>query len=87
MKITGSIVKAAGERFALVAVQPNVLEWTSEADRYVEALGTAFEDLPVVLVSQTDEGKVKYYGREDLTEAMAEVPLEQIPWREIDADL
>lgn len=87
MKITGSIVKAAGERFALVAVQPSVLEWSSEADRYIEALSPAFDGIPVVLVSQTPEGKARFYGRADLTETLSEVPLPDVPWQEIDVDL
>ena len=87
MKITGSIVKAAGERFALVAVQRSVLDYTSEADRYVEALSTAFENLPVVLMGQAEDGKITYYGRDDLTRSLANVPLDQIPWQEIDVNL
>jgi hypothetical protein len=87
MKITGTIVKAKGDRFALVAVQASVLEFSSEADRYVEALSAAFDNLPVVLMGQTEDGKLKFYGREDLAQSLANVPLEEIPWQEIDVDL
>jgi hypothetical protein len=87
LRVVGSIVKAGEERFALVAVQPGVLEFSSEADRYVDALSPAFEGLPVVLMAQPAGGKAQYYGREDLVRALAEFDPARIPWREIDVDV
>ncbi len=87
MKITGSIVKAGDERFAVVMVQPGVLEFRSEADRYVEALGNALEGLPVVLLARPPSGKARYYGREDLIATLSGVDPDRIPWREMSVDL
>jgi len=86
MKIVSSIVKIQGERIALVAVQKDVLEFSSEADQYVERLGTVFEGLPVILFGQDGDGG-KYYGDHQLVEKFAEVDPNQIPWQEIDVDL
>ena len=86
MKIVGSIVKIQGERIALVAVQKDVLEFSSEADTYIERLGTVFEGMPIVLFGQDEDGG-KYYGDDNLISKFAEVDPAQIPWKEIDADL
>jgi hypothetical protein len=79
-------VKIAGERIALVAVQKDVLEFSSEADQYVDRLSQVFEGLPVVLMGQDPEGG-KYYGRTDLVEKLGTVDPNQVPWQEIDVDL
>ena len=87
MKITGCICKVAGERIAVVAVQRSVLDHQSEADRYMEHLAPVFDGLPVVLMGQGDDGKIAWYGRGDLTDKMGTVPIESIPWQEIDVDI
>ena len=86
MKIVGSIVKVQGERIALVAVQKQVLDYSSEADRYVDQLVSVFEGLPVVLLGQDADG-AKYYGRDDIVEKLAHVDPNQVPWQELDVDL
>jgi hypothetical protein len=86
MKVVSSIVKIDGDRIALVAVQKDVLEFSSEADQYVERLGRAFDGLPVVLFGQDEDGG-KYYGDNHLVSKFAEVDPSQIPWKEIELDL
>ena len=86
MKITGSVVKIQGERIALVAVQKDVLEFSSEADQYVDRLGQVFEGMPVILMGQDPDG-AKFYGRSDIVEKLSEVDTNQIPWQEIEADI
>ncbi|MEN8151391.1 MAG: hypothetical protein ABFS86_16360 [Planctomycetota bacterium] len=86
MKIVGSIVKIQGERIALVAVQKDVLEFSSEADQYVDRLSQVFEGLPVVLMGQDPDG-AKYYGRDDLVKKLGTVDPNQVPWQEIEAEL
>lgn len=87
MKVVGSICKIGGDRVAVVMVQAEVLEFSSEADRYVDALSPAFDGLPVVLFARTDEGKAKYYGQSDYCDKLAKVPPEEIPWQQVDVDL
>jgi hypothetical protein len=87
MQVVGSICKIGGDRVAVVMVQPDVLEFGSEADRYIDALSPAFEGLPVVLFAKTAEGKAKYYGRSDYCDKLAEVPPDRIPWQQVDVDL
>jgi hypothetical protein len=83
MKIVGSVCRIKGERVALVMVDAGVLEFTSEADRYTELLSPAFDNLPVLLMAQK-EGGATWYGRDDLVDAMGEIPPDQVPWQEMD---
>ncbi len=87
MKLVAAVCRVAGERVALVAVQRQAIEFTSEADRYVTALTPVFEDMPIVLVARDDAGSTRFYGREDLAQKLAQVPADKIPWQEIDAEV
>lgn len=87
MKIVASICKVKGERIALVAVQKSVLDHSVEADRYIQHLKQTFDDAPIVLYGQDAEGKGKFYGRGDLVDKLGEIPPDQIPWQEIEADV
>jgi hypothetical protein len=81
MKAVAALAKVKGERVALVMVEASVLDFESEADRYVEMLSPSFEGRQVLLMAQTEGGN-RWYGRSDLVEAMGEVPPDQIPWQE-----
>ncbi|MCU0726480.1 MAG: hypothetical protein MUE73_11935 [Planctomycetes bacterium] len=87
MKIVASICRVAGDRVALVAVQKSVTDHSIEADRYLEALAPAFPGCEVVLMGRDTEGATTFYGREDLNQKLSEVPLDRIPWQEMDVDL
>ena len=86
MQVVGAVCKVKGERVALVVVQESVVDYESEADRYVEMLAPAFDGNPVLLMAQTDGG-VRWYGRSDLVSAMGEIPPDQIPWKQLDIDV
>jgi hypothetical protein len=58
----------------------------SEADRYLMHLQPAFPGAQVVLCAQ-DKGKARFYGRDDLVDALGETDVGRIPWQEIDVDL
>lgn len=83
MKIVGAVCRIKGERVALVAVQPDVLAYQSEADRYIQDLSPAFDGVPVLLMAEK-EGGMTWYGRDDLVDAMGQIPPEQVPWQEMD---
>ena len=87
MKISVSACKVMGEKVAIVAVQPDVLDQGSEADRYIMHLGTVFEDAEVILYAEDGTGKARFYGRGDMIEALGEVQASQLPWQEMEADL
>ncbi len=87
MKVVASICRVAGERVAVVAVDKSVVEYQSEADRYIDALSPAFDGLPVVLLARDEAGNATYFGREDLCQGLSPVPPDDIPWQELDLDL
>ncbi|MCE7699614.1 MAG: hypothetical protein K8E24_012665, partial [Methanobacterium paludis] len=71
-----------GVTFAIVIVKKYVLDQTSEADKTIKAFQPAFPGVPVVLMSQDSRGVPTYYGRKDIVNFMANVPLEVVPWKE-----
>ena len=87
MKIVASICRVAGERVAVVAVQKQVTEYPSEADRYVEALMPAFDGIAVVLMARDEAGIVTWYGSEELCRKLSGVPVDSIPWQEMEVEV
>ena len=86
MKAIVSACTVDGERVAIVAVQKGILDFESEAEKYLDTLAPAFEGANVILTAQ-EEGSVRYYGRPDLCEKLGQVPLDSIQWQEVDLDL
>ena len=37
--------------------------------------------MPVVLMAQDGQGRPTYFGRRDLSQFMANVPLQAVPWK------
>lgn len=82
MTIEGAVITEQGVTFAIVIVKPSVLTNHAERDRIQAAFSRElFDGLPVVLMSQDARGVPSYYGRRDLSEFMANVPLDAVPWR------
>ena len=83
LKFLGSVIKEQGVTFAVVAVQPNVIDNHAEADKYVlNFQRSAFPGVPVVLLAVDSRGSQRCYGRPDIAKFMANVPLAAIPWKE-----
>ena len=82
MTIEGAVIREQGVTFAVVVMQEHVVNNSFEADRAIRAFQLAFPGMPVVLMAQDYEGVPTYYGRRDLSQFMADVPLECVPWAE-----
>lgn len=82
MTIQGAVIREQGVTFAVVVVQRHVIDSGFEADRAIAAFQPLFPGMPVVLMAQDAWGTPTYYGRRDIADFMAGVPLEAIPWRE-----
>jgi hypothetical protein len=82
MTIEGAVIREQGATFAVVIVKQHVLNNSIEADRAILAFQPAFPGIPVILMAQDYRGVPTYYGRRDLSQFMASVPLECIPWAE-----
>jgi hypothetical protein len=80
--IEGAVIREQGVTFAVVIVKERVLNNSFEADRTIRAFQPAFPGLPLVLMAQNHQGVLTYYGRPDLSEFMANVPVDCVPWAE-----
>jgi hypothetical protein len=85
VRFHGAAIKEQGVKFAVVMVQPHVV--TTLDKTKAKGLIATFEKqifgVPVVLMGPDPmEHKPRYYGREDLVKFLANVPVDNIPWRE-----
>jgi len=78
--IEGAVIREQDITFAIVIVKEHVLNNSFEADRAILAFQPAFPGLPVILMAQDHRGVPTYYGRRDISQFMANVPMECVPW-------
>ena len=79
--IEGAVIREQGVTFAVVIVRPSVIQNTFEAGRAIQSFQPVFPGMPVVLMAQDGSGRPTYYGRRDLSQFMAGVPLRAVPWK------
>ncbi len=82
MKFQGAVIKEQGVTFAVVIVKKYVLNSSTESDRTIQSFQPLFAGMPVVLMAQGSDGTPTYYGRRDISQFMANVPLSAIHWKE-----
>ena len=81
VELTGAVIVEQNVTFAVVVVKRSFLNDKNAADSFMEELKAPFGGIPVVLMSQDDKGTPSYYGRPDIAQFMASVPLKNIPWK------
>lgn len=82
MIIDGAVIREQGVVFAIVVVKPRVTQYTAtivEAQRQYAAI---FPNMPIILMSQNEQGDPRYVGRKDIVNFLKTVKLEQIPWKQ-----
>lgn len=82
MKFQGAVIKEQGVTFAVVIVKKSVLNSSTETAQTIQSFQPLFRGMPVVLMAQDSNGIPTYYGRRDISEFMANIPLSAIPWKE-----
>ena len=82
MRIQGAVIREQGQTFAVVVVRKSVVDNRFEANRTMASLSPVFPGMPVVLMAQDGSGRPTYYGRQDISRFLANVPMSAIPWRE-----
>ena len=82
MKIQGAVIIEQGVTFAIVVVNQTVTNYTSRAVRVRAYLSQFFRNMPIILMSQDNNGTPHYYGRKDIVAFLRTLRLEQIPWKE-----
>lgn len=81
MQVTGAVISEQGVTFAVVVVKSHVVHNHFEANQAIQSFAPIFGH-PVVLMAQDGRGRATYYGRRDIADFMASVPLHAIPWKE-----
>lgn len=76
----GSVITEQGVTFAVAIVRSSVLDHPRQRDEAIVAFGAVFDGLPTILMAQDSRGVPTYYGRQDLVDFMANVPLDAVPW-------
>lgn len=84
MRFQGAHLEEQGVEFAVVVVKPHVVQSRLEAGRAQLAFQPVFPGLPIVLMTQDSSGTPTYFGRPDLADFLARVPLDAIPWQEFE---
>lgn len=82
MRFEGAVIEEQGQTFAIVVVKPHVIQSRVTANDTQRAFGRHFSGMPVVLMAQDGRGIPTYFGRGDIVDFLAEVPVHAIPWSE-----
>ena len=75
----GAVIKEQGVVFGVVAARRGIS--SSERIALINGASRLFGGIPVVAMEQDHRGVPTYYGRRDLVNFLASIPLEAIPWR------
>ncbi len=81
MVVHGAVIIEQGVTFAIVVVKQLVTQYTARATKFRQELQPFFPRMPIILMSQDNEGNPHYYGRRDIVEFLKTVPLDRIPWK------
>jgi hypothetical protein len=79
----GAVIKEQGVTFAIVVVKQYLLHNHRKAKELISGFQQrVFGAIPVILMAQDNRGVPSYYGRQDITRFLAQVPLQAIPWKQ-----
>ncbi|WP_017313947.1 hypothetical protein [Mastigocladopsis repens] len=82
MKFQGAVIKEQGVTFAVVVVKKHILDNKTEADKTIRMFQPIFPGIPIVLMAQDFRGVPTYYGRRDISQFMASIPIQCVSWKE-----
>lgn len=82
MRIQGAVIIEQGVTFAIIIVNQTVTNYTSRAIQVRNYLTQFFPNMPIILMSQDNNGTPHYYGRQDIVKFLKSIRLDQIPWKE-----
>lgn len=80
IQFTGALIKEQGVKFAIIVVKEHILN-SSRADEVIISSQPMFPGVPIILMAQNSRGVPKFYGRKDIVNFMANVPIEAVPWK------
>jgi hypothetical protein len=77
----GAVIREQGVTFGVMVVRQHALNDLSRRDSLVAEASRVFGGIPTVLMAQDASGGARYYGRRDIVDFMANVPLSAVPWK------
>lgn len=77
----GAVISEQGVNFAIAVVRGPILQQPAARDQAVAEFSAVFGGLPTVLMAQNPRGVPTYWGRPDLVNFLASVPMNAIPWQ------
>jgi hypothetical protein len=80
-QVTAAAISMAGTKFIVVLVGLTTATGPGEAELVIADMQRRF-GVPVVLMGQEEDGTPIYYGDEDLTARLADVPVDRMPWKD-----
>lgn len=81
LEFDGALIEEQGVTFGIVIVKLNVMRDHAMRDRVLEGAQLIFFGVPVIIMAQNASGSATYYGRKDIVDFLAEIPVEAIPWK------
>ena len=81
MEFQGAVIEEQRQTFGIVIVKQSVLNSPSDRDGMVAFGVRAFGAMPIVLMAQDSKGVPTYFGRDDIVRFLANVFIDQIPWK------
>ena len=82
IKIRGAVIIEQGVTFAVIAVKQSVTNYTARSIAVRQELQYFFPNMPIILMSQDQNGTPHYYGRKDIVDFLKTIRLDQIPWKD-----
>ena len=82
MNVQAAAISVGDVQFAVVVVSEDLVNSPGEADLAIGRFEPVFGGVPVILVAQNDKGSPVYYGDQGLVQSMADIPLEDMPWKQ-----
>ncbi|MDP2368743.1 hypothetical protein [Rhodoferax sp.] len=80
-QLQAAAISLQGQQMLVVLVGLNVVQSPGEADMLSADLRTRFGGVGVVLMGQHDDGTPQYHGDTALVRLLADLPVEQMPWK------
>jgi hypothetical protein len=82
VRFDGAVIEEQGVTFGVAIVKSHVLNSPTDREDAIRAFTGVFGGIPTILMAQDSRGTPTYFGRNDIVDFMAGVPVEAIPWSE-----
>ncbi|WP_110956186.1 hypothetical protein [Anaerosinus massiliensis] len=82
MLINGAVIKEQNVTFAIISVKQHITRYTVTAVETRQKLSYFFPNMPIILMSQNENGIPRYVGRKDIVDFLKTIRVDQIPWKQ-----